>query len=803
MDENVARPVLPSLAQLPEKISTLLLLILLMSVIIASVITVLEGADWNTLWVAMILGLLVGWSLAIVRIPGWVSFLIIIVSGLSYAVIDAGKLLGKVIVVISGFIKMAIFLLTSSYGTWVDPEGFNQIRIDFQNAVTVIFGRIQIWGMAILENKPIFDPVAANLVWTAIIWMLAAWAGWVAISKKNGLLAIFPIILASMAALSYGQSEPISIYAMLGLSLLIVATIQHLKREQLWDASGTPYPPRKGRQVGINSLFISLVILLVTVFATSISFPRIKDWLFMDRGQPVQEDSGLAKSLGIISKTTANPDLFEDIRQAGLPRESLIGSGPELSRKPVMTVAVDNFESLDRRQYPLYWRSLTFDQYSGNGWRSSQTRSEINSPHQLLGTMESQYHISLRQDVYLVDRESSVLYAAGNPLSVNLASEAAWRTNADLFGILIGGTGTYNVLSQFPVPDEDLLRSRGQEYPEWLRDRYLSLPSDVPTRVKELALQLTAIAPTPYDRVLAIEDHLRTIPYTLDVPYPPHDQDLVDFFLFDLQKGYCDYYASAMVVLSRAAGVPARLVTGYASGEYDLKSGRFLVTEADAHSWVEVYFPSVGWVPFEPTAGRPPINRLSITTTEQVAEQASAAINMIDSRQNLSFPVWWIIIAIIFLVTVLGVVLVGYDEYKMRTYLEPVAAAIIFFRLRRLGTFLGVHHETGNTPLEYANQVATRIKIEQNYEPFPEQLLNVTEEVSALTDRIMLACFKPEEEIQSGLEIFGCWKRLRWQLVLVWSLIKYRSFQERARQILTLILNHKRVTVIERDEPGK
>jgi hypothetical protein len=301
MDENVARPVLPSRAQLPEKISTLLLLILLMSVIIASVITVLEGAYWNTLWAAMILGLLVGWSLAIVRIPGWVSFLIIFLSGHSYAVIDAGKLLGKVIDIISGFIKVAIFLLTSSYGTWGDPKGFNQIWIDFQNAVTVIFGRIQIWGMAILENKPIFDPVAANLVWTAIIWMLAAWAGWVAISKKNGLLAIFPIILASMVALSYGQSEPISIYAMLGLSLLIVATIQHLKREQLWDASGTPYPPRKGRQVGINSLFISLVILLVTVFATSISFPRIKDWLFMDRGQPVQEDSGLAKSLGITT----------------------------------------------------------------------------------------------------------------------------------------------------------------------------------------------------------------------------------------------------------------------------------------------------------------------------------------------------------------------------------------------------------------------------------------------------------------------------------------------------------------------
>ena len=77
------------------------------------------------------------------------------------------------------------------------------------------------------------------------------------------------------------------------------------------------------------------------------------------------------------------------------------------------------------------------------------------------------------------------------------------------------------------------------------------------------------------------------------------------FSPFDLQKGYCDYYATSMMVLARAAGLPARMVIGYSSGSYDVGLEVYVVTEAQAHSWVEIYFPDYGWVEFEPTAGRP------------------------------------------------------------------------------------------------------------------------------------------------------------------------------------------------------
>jgi hypothetical protein len=142
-----------------------------------------------------------------------------------------------------------------------------------------------------------------------------------------------------------------------------------------------------------------------------------------------------------------------------------------------------------------------------------------------------------------------------------------------------------------------------------VRETYLALPESVPRRVRDLAAQITSGQSTPYDRAKAIEAYLRQFPYTLEIPAPPAGRDVADYFLFDLQKGYCDYYATALVVLARAAGLPARLVAGYASGYYDAPAAAYRVTQADAHAWAEIYFTGLGWVEFEPTAGQPELVR--------------------------------------------------------------------------------------------------------------------------------------------------------------------------------------------------
>uniref|UniRef100_UPI0005AAD749 transglutaminase family protein n=1 Tax=Paenibacillus camerounensis TaxID=1243663 RepID=UPI0005AAD749 len=165
----------------------------------------------------------------------------------------------------------------------------------------------------------------------------------------------------------------------------------------------------------------------------------------------------------------------------------------------------------------------------------------------------------------------------------------------------------YEVTSLLPESSPAVLRSLGTEDPGDIAGQYLQLPAALPGRVNTLSAGLTAGAGNRYDAVTAVQSYLRSsYPYTLDTRIPPGDADFVDDFLFTAKQGYCVHFASAMTVLLRSSGIPARYVQGYGPGTPERGGGqpaRFLVTQADAHAWVEVYFPGAGWVPFDPTPG--------------------------------------------------------------------------------------------------------------------------------------------------------------------------------------------------------
>src|SRR5690606_37661819 len=136
-------------------------------------------------------------------------------------------------------------------------------------------------------------------------------------------------------------------------------------------------------------------------------------------------------------------------------------------------------------------------------------------------------------------------------------------------------------------------------------------PEDVSQRVIEDARTLTADRATVYAKARAIETYLRSFTYNDDIEAPPPGRDPVEYFLYDIREGYCDYYATAMVVMLRGLGIPSRVVSGYAEGSYDPETALYYIAERDAHTWVEVFFPGLGWVEFEPTAGESQLNRPS------------------------------------------------------------------------------------------------------------------------------------------------------------------------------------------------
>jgi transglutaminase-like putative cysteine protease len=168
---------------------------------------------------------------------------------------------------------------------------------------------------------------------------------------------------------------------------------------------------------------------------------------------------------------------------------------------------------------------------------------------------------------------------------------------------------SYVMVSAVTNASERDLRSVPAAYPAQIADRYLQLPPGFSPRVAALAQELTAAALTPYDKAKAVESYLRTIPYNDEIAAPPAGADPIEYFLFDLREGYCDYYATAMAMMLRSVGVPARAVSGYAEGTFDEESGAWFITQRDAHTWVEVFFPDYGWIEFEPTAAESPLER--------------------------------------------------------------------------------------------------------------------------------------------------------------------------------------------------
>jgi protein-glutamine gamma-glutamyltransferase len=134
-----------------------------------------------------------------------------------------------------------------------------------------------------------------------------------------------------------------------------------------------------------------------------------------------------------------------------------------------------------------------------------------------------------------------------------------------------------------------------------LSERYLQLPEPLDPRIPELARQLTASAPTPYLRALAIERYLFTsFGYTLQLPSQPPADPIADF-LFRRRRGHCEYFASSMAILLRTVGIPSRIVTGFRGAQFNQLNATYIVRASDAHSWVEAYIPGAGWATFDPT----------------------------------------------------------------------------------------------------------------------------------------------------------------------------------------------------------
>jgi len=261
-----------------------------------------------------------------------------------------------------------------------------------------------------------------------------------------------------------------------------------------------------------------------------------------------------------------------------------------------------------------FWRAVTYDFYTGAGWRTTETdRADKVTPNFL-------ERARLDATFDIVVPHANLLFGANEPAKVNVPFQFQTGDDKSYSTSLRAvnrnqAQGTYTTSSLVSTASKEQLRKATTAYPTTIRAKYLQLPSSVPDRVAKLAQTIAATKVTPYDKAEAVETYLRnTYRYSTVVKSAPPGRDPVDYFLFDLKADFCEYFASSMAVLLREIGVPARVVEGFTSGDLDVDN-RYVVKELNAHAWVEVYFPQYGWIEFEPTPSQVPFDRQETAST--------------------------------------------------------------------------------------------------------------------------------------------------------------------------------------------
>jgi transglutaminase-like putative cysteine protease len=263
------------------------------------------------------------------------------------------------------------------------------------------------------------------------------------------------------------------------------------------------------------------------------------------------------------------------------------------------------------------WRGLVFDTYTGTGWRIDDHRVRQHTsavpPIALVHGRDDVYAYRDRerrvvQTFYIQRDQPNVAFAVPRVEHIYLPGDHVYvdRYSSVRLPFTLDRGMIYTVVSRPLDPSPLRLQGAGEAYPRFILERYLQLPPGVTARTHTLAREITAPAATPYDRVQAVNRYLwRQYAYDLSIGPQRRPGDAVDYFLFEERRGYCEQFASAMVVLLRSVGVPARLATGYTPGTVHPLTGLLEIRNSDAHAWVEVFFPGTGWVEFEPTPSFP------------------------------------------------------------------------------------------------------------------------------------------------------------------------------------------------------
>jgi transglutaminase-like putative cysteine protease len=395
-----------------------------------------------------------------------------------------------------------------------------------------------------------------------------------------------------------------------------------------------------------------------------------------------------------------------------------------------------------------YLEGFTFDHFDGHTWTSTITTSQnVDANNELLNDVSGSSRsvltsVSIVQPPggtkpYLFGPPEPVKFDVGyvvygNTMPTSWAQQGPLKKGESYQVTSLVSSASQADLSAIPLPQKD--NNFWQEDPNYatLYLDYLQKPN-LPLNVLRMAQQWTQGAQNTYQALMDLQAHLGNqsqFTYSVDNPPVPANVDAVSWLL-QTHRGYCTYYATAMVMMARLLGIPARIVNGFSHGTYDAQQKRWVVGGQDAHSWVQAYFPGHGWINFDPTPGYSnnnitnPIPSVTATPTQPTTHPTSTPVTTKKGNKpprglngpngqnhgtitgnpvlNETFLVWFSLASFVFSLLVFCAALLNY--WWRNLYANSTLVAGMFWRVCRVASWLGFSPRHSQTPYEYSSML--------------------------------------------------------------------------------------------------
>ena len=456
------------------------------------------------------------------------------------------------------------------------------------------------WFIDYMMDKVQLNTSYAYFIVIAFIVVATIVISYFAIKRKRPFMVML-IGVALLSSMWYYDYKETFLYAKwyMALSLMLFSFTNYDNKQSMWEKGEYIYSKKVGAHWVVFTSFLLGIMLLFTSCISNDIKPINTKWIDETIISKIN-DMDISNGFG---KRKVSSDRF-DIQHVGYQEDQAKLGG---------TVKIDNtlmmkVEVYGNKLSQPYLRGAVKSIYTGYMWDKPKSVSETfdykeNIDNLLVNSANAKNYNKVTIKVYPKSISTRTIFNLWMPIKADVHGEY-YSSNYDgeLFMEKPSARGReYEVVSEIPTFYLDDLKKANYVPDKY--NRYLQLPIDLPNRIEDLTDIITEDWDNNFDKAKAIEKYLReNYPYSLETSDLPEGRDFVDYFLFDEKKGYCTYFASAMAVMSRIAGIPSRYIEGFVINPYDVdKEGLYNVRTNRAHAWVELYFDGLGWVLFEPT----------------------------------------------------------------------------------------------------------------------------------------------------------------------------------------------------------